>query len=218
MNQAKFSFSGRRIPELDGIRGLAIVSVLIWHYGVGQIVSEPHSILNYALRMLGFTWSGVDLFFVLSGFLIGGILLDNKGSKDYFKIFYIRRICRIFPLYFLWLALFAAISYGAAYFVVANRLHQIDWLFQNSMPMWSYLTFTQNIAMAFKGDFGANWLGVTWSLAGRRTILYIAAFYRLLSAKTRTAPPYLYSLFVWHLCFALLYLCFMNMVVFRLTS
>ena len=146
----------RRITELDGIRGMAILLVLIWHYGACEIQAEPGTLLYYGIRALGLTWSGVDLFFVLSGFLIGGILLDNKDSINYFSTFYIRRICRIFPLYFFWVFLFIGAIPIAA---------RSDWLFGKSLPLWSYLTFTQNIAMAKTGDFGPNWLGITWSLA-----------------------------------------------------
>ncbi len=146
----------RRIPELDGIRGIAILLVLIWHYGACEIQAEPRNLLYYGIRTLGLTWSGVDLFFVLSGFLIGGILLDNKDSTNYFSTFYIRRICRIFPLYFLWVFLFIDAIPIAAH---------SDWLFGKSLPLWSYLTFTQNFVMGKTGEFGPNWLGITWSLA-----------------------------------------------------
>jgi peptidoglycan/LPS O-acetylase OafA/YrhL len=84
-----------RIPELDGIRGLAILLVLILHYIVEGLGSS-HSFAAQALRL---SWSGVDLFFVLSGFLIGGILLDAKQSDAYYRTFYLRRISRILPLY-----------------------------------------------------------------------------------------------------------------------
>jgi peptidoglycan/LPS O-acetylase OafA/YrhL len=95
-----------RIPELDGIRGLAILLVLVWHYfGHFEGVLQ-RSWQAYALATLRLSWSGVDLFFVLSGFLIGGILYDAKDSKSYYQTFYRRRILRIFPLYFLWIALF----------------------------------------------------------------------------------------------------------------
>jgi hypothetical protein len=87
----------RRIPELDGLRGIAILLVLLWH-AVFQI--QPHSTLLTRILSLGsLSWSGVDLFFVLSGFLIGGILLDEKHSPRYFETFYARRAYRILPLY-----------------------------------------------------------------------------------------------------------------------
>jgi peptidoglycan/LPS O-acetylase OafA/YrhL len=88
----------RRIPEIDGIRGAAILLILIYHW----IATEGHSIMPAKLvigGLLSWGWSGVDLFFVLSGFLIGGILLDAKDSADYFKVFYVRRFYRILPLY-----------------------------------------------------------------------------------------------------------------------
>ena len=104
----KSSAGGHRIPELDGIRGLAVVLVLIYHYAVIQV---PESRLLYYLSLPPhLMWSGVDLFFVLSGFLIGGILLDHRESRSYYRTFYARRIHRIFPLYYLMIAvLFAGV-------------------------------------------------------------------------------------------------------------
>ena len=81
------------IPQFDGLRGLAILSVLIGHSGFLEAL--PHA------GMLEYTRFGVDLFFVLSGFLITGILTDSKGSQHYFRNFYARRALRIWPLYYL---------------------------------------------------------------------------------------------------------------------
>jgi len=89
-----------RIPALDGIRGTAIALVLLWHGFFSQITSLPnHPHLAHIVALGRFTWSGVDLFFVLSGFLIGGILIDAVGREHYFGRFYIRRAHRILPLY-----------------------------------------------------------------------------------------------------------------------
>lgn len=90
----------KRVPALDGLRGLAILSVLIWHYS--HFYEPPAGSFGaFALSFFKTTWSGVDLFFVLSGFLIGGILIDNRTAGNLWKVFYIRRTLRIFPLYFL---------------------------------------------------------------------------------------------------------------------
>jgi peptidoglycan/LPS O-acetylase OafA/YrhL len=150
----------KRISQLDGVRGIAILLVLVWHYLACQIVTGPKRPLSYLNEALSVTWSGVDLFFVLSGFLIAGVLLDQQGSTNYFKVFYIRRACRIFPLYFLLLGVFACVS-GIAFF----RSPRFDWLLHSPLPLWSYATFTQNFLMAAREDFGAHWMGVTWSLA-----------------------------------------------------
>jgi peptidoglycan/LPS O-acetylase OafA/YrhL len=163
-----------RKSELDGIRGLAIFFVLIWHYVNRQIDPNANSILAYLKLASNVTWSGVDLFFVLSGFLIGGILLDHRACSNYFRVFYIRRACRIFPLYFAVVFLFIAVS--------QNPSPSYAWLFADALPTWSYLTFTQNYA-AHGFDKGAHWLGITWSLAVEEQ------FYLGLPLLIRFAPP-----------------------------
>jgi peptidoglycan/LPS O-acetylase OafA/YrhL len=85
------------IPELDGVRGVAILLVLLFHFQGVRPPGVP-KLLIYPM-ILG--WSGVDLFFVLSGFLITGILVDTRGSPSYFESFYVRRCLRILPLYLL---------------------------------------------------------------------------------------------------------------------
>lgn len=176
----------KRLPQLDGIRGIAISLVLVWHFFVMQIQAEPGSLLSYLRLALGLTWSGVDLFFVLSGFLIAGILIDQRGAANFFRLFYIRRVCRIFPLYFLVL-----LSFVCAKAIVDVPSEASKWLFDGAMPLWSYATFTQNIFMGLREGFGANWLGITWSLAieeqfylavpflvflfSRKTVFYIFA-------------------------------------------
>ncbi len=94
------------------------------------------------------------------GFLIGGILLDHRDSPHYFKTFYVRRVCRILPLYFV-----LVIPVAAAIFLVPQSSGAGQWLLGKPMPVWSYLTFTQNFVMAGTGAFGCHALGATWSLA-----------------------------------------------------
>ncbi|PYT96568.1 MAG: acyltransferase [Acidobacteria bacterium] len=134
------------IPQFDGLRGVAILLVLIGHSGFLEAL--PH------LGGLQYTRFGVDLFFVLSGFLITGILLDSKGSEHYFRKFYARRALRIWPLYYLLLFLV---------FVVAP-------LFRPSMRVtaagvWpSFVFYVQNIALVYRDAYPFA-LGATWSLA-----------------------------------------------------
>jgi peptidoglycan/LPS O-acetylase OafA/YrhL len=85
------------IPGLDGVRGAAILLVIGYHALRHLPYSGPHELLVHRLVDTG--WVGVDLFFVLSGFLITGILLDAKGGEGYFRRFYTRRVLRIVPLY-----------------------------------------------------------------------------------------------------------------------
>ena len=137
----------KRVSQLDGVRGIAILIVLVWHYFNCQIVSQPRTFISYCAHATSLTWTaGVDLFFVLSGFLIGGILLDRRDTSNYFRVFYLRRVCRIFPLYFLVLAVFLALS---ATSIATSPSFQS--LFHDPFPLWSYVTFSQNILMGMRG-------------------------------------------------------------------
>jgi peptidoglycan/LPS O-acetylase OafA/YrhL len=151
-----------RVIELDGLRGLAILLVLVHHY-IGKTVVGivPGSWQARSIATLRLTWSGVDLFFVLSGFLIGGILYDARHSKSYFRTFYGRRMYRIFPLYFInILILFIALN-----FVSSDSPNPLRQIFNHDLPLWSYPFFLQNFCMVFKQIWGPSWMAVTWSLA-----------------------------------------------------
>jgi peptidoglycan/LPS O-acetylase OafA/YrhL len=91
--------SGGRIATLDGLRGLAILLVMFSHFAIANPPTE-HWINQALSRAMRTGWIGVDLFFVLSGFLITGILVDARGHAGYFRNFYMRRVLRIFPLYY----------------------------------------------------------------------------------------------------------------------
>ena len=153
-----------RIPALDGLRGIAIAMVLLRHavFGVSSVEGiETHSRALSAFVACGqLTWSGVDLFFVLSGFLIGGILLDSRSSSRYYQAFYIRRAYRILPLYFVVVGL-SLLPHLLGEFSSVRAAHTSPLPF----PWWAYATFTQNFWMAALGVFGPSGIGITWTLA-----------------------------------------------------
>jgi peptidoglycan/LPS O-acetylase OafA/YrhL len=139
-----------------GLRGVASLVVLGVHYLVMPTSAEPGSLLAMLRRIGMFGSTGVDLFFVLSGFLLAGILLDAKDSIQYFRTFYVRRICRILPLYFCVLA---------SFFVVRLFWSGERGVVDGPVPAWTYAVFVQNYYMGIVGSMQPIWLAVTWSLA-----------------------------------------------------
>lgn len=154
----------RHTPELDGVRGWACGSVLIAHCLTGIVHASPDSwITRFNSHTLWLFLSGVDLFFVLSGFLIGGILLDSRGEPHYFRKFWIRRIARIFPVAYLVLLAYAATLFITAHFGITRF---DNWLLaEYRPPLWSFATFTQSVPIALHGYGGPRWMAMTWSLA-----------------------------------------------------
>jgi peptidoglycan/LPS O-acetylase OafA/YrhL len=134
----------RHIPALDGVRGLAILLVMLFHFsqGFGSACRLDKAIM-VVLRM---GWLGVDVFFVLSGFLITGILIDSKGGADYFQKFYLRRAVRIFPLYYLTLF----VLFVVPRFVTSAQ--SPEYLTAHSMQSWYWLYLT-NWLVAKQGNF-----------------------------------------------------------------
>jgi peptidoglycan/LPS O-acetylase OafA/YrhL len=150
--------SRRHLPGLDGVRGLAILMVMLSHFiVVGGNLGKDTAMA----RFLHSGYLGVDLFFVLSGFLITGILIDSKASPKYFRVFYIRRALRIFPLYYGLLA----VSWLTVIFLTPEDKPVLTG--HDSMA-WYWL-YASNIGMAVKGGWLASptWVGLGhfWSLA-----------------------------------------------------
>ncbi len=170
--------SDHRVAAIDCLRGVAILLVITWHYA--QNTTLPLFLTGHPLpqHLLIYAWSGVDLFFVLSGLLIGGILMDQRATPAYFRTFYIRRGLRILPLYAVTLALYIA----ELALLTPLPGTAFGWLFGDPLPTLSYLTFTQNFAMAAENRFGAHWVAVTWSLAVEEQ------FYLLLPLLIRFVP------------------------------
>jgi peptidoglycan/LPS O-acetylase OafA/YrhL len=109
------------MPELDSIRGLAILSVLFYHglyWGVDASHFAP--IARYLLNGLQAGRLGVDLFFVLSGFLITGLLIDSRHRPDYYRRFYIRRALRIFPAYLLTILVLVVLRHTRSDFILLS--------------------------------------------------------------------------------------------------
>ncbi len=152
--------SSKHYRSLDGLRGVAILSVLAFHGFLPMHWKSPTGAVLVHLPLAG--WSGVDLFFVLSGFLITGILIDSRSSSRFFKNFYARRMLRIFPIYYLFLAVMLIILPRLKPFNTPDLqalLHYQGW-------MWTYLT---NIGFIVhqKAWASPDWLDMNhlWSLA-----------------------------------------------------
>lgn len=133
-----YTDSKQHYPSLDGLRGVAVLSVVFFH------------VLKFRQG-----WMGVDLFFVLSGFLITSILLDTRSKPGYFRNFYIKRVLRIFPLY-----------YGVLLVYFAPILFKNGWIaVSTSLP---YFLYIQNIIFTVHNSWPVDILASLnhfWSLA-----------------------------------------------------
>src|SRR6266700_3179825 len=119
-----------RVAQLDGLRGVAVALVVLFHYGSTTQGSR------FLWPIVSRGWVGVDLFFVMSGFLIGGIVVANRDATNFYSVFYLRRFLRIFPLYYFLLA-------------VVTISVWVGWMPHPSHDkLVSYFVYLQNVAVA----------------------------------------------------------------------
>jgi peptidoglycan/LPS O-acetylase OafA/YrhL len=169
-------------PALDGLRGLAVLMVMLHHST--RSIGDP-SLDQVIAFWAGALPTGVDLFFVLSGFLITGILYDAKQSKRYFRNFYVRRILRIFPVYYAFLLFFFIILPPLTFFedridgspAPGNELWY--WLYLSNVSIvvhgWQHLFADVSWSLSIEEQFYALWPFVVFRLSRRRLMLVCVA-------------------------------------------
>lgn len=174
---------GQHVPALDYLRGLAILVVVIFHF-------------FEFVPVFRIGWIGVDIFFVLSGFLITGILIDTKGKPNFYRNFILRRILRIFPIYYFVLIMsllvipfFLPDIFGRGYtYYTQNQawfwLYSQNWLFsQTGFPKNVALTHLWSLAV--EEQFYLFWPLIVGLFSVRRlfvisvAIIFLSVFFRL---------------------------------------
>ncbi|MGC1457419.1 MAG: acyltransferase [Steroidobacteraceae bacterium] len=163
-----------RRSDLDGLRGVAVLLIIFLHY-VTTSGNFPYLGPRPVALFLQSFWSGVDIFFVLSGFLIGGIILDSGDAGNFFRIFYLRRALRILPV--------AYFTIAFAYLIIPVVNPTL--LSLSQVPPYAYLLFINNYWTAHGLNFYPP-LGPMWSLAIEEQFYLMApAFILLVGRRAR---------------------------------
>jgi peptidoglycan/LPS O-acetylase OafA/YrhL len=160
------------VPILDSVRGVAILSVMVFHATVFTMDTQAlPGFDRLYLNVVGAGWCGVDMFFVLSGFLITRILLHTKTQEGYFRNFYARRVLRIFPLYYFVVG---------TYLALASILHL---QYARAAAPW-LLTYTSNLIVTIDPSFVMPLpTAHFWSLAIEEQFYLFWPFVVLLSSE-----------------------------------
>jgi peptidoglycan/LPS O-acetylase OafA/YrhL len=162
------------LPALDGVRGLAVMMVLVFHF-VGQML--PTNLVERAIvGVTKYGLLGVDLFFVLSGFLITGLLYEAHDKPHYLRNFYMRRVLRIFPLYYGVLAL----VFFVAPLIPPLQGQTLDGLLDRQAWAWLYGV---NVYLAGHEEWSFSYLNHFWSLSVEEHFYLVWPFVVLLLAR-----------------------------------
>jgi peptidoglycan/LPS O-acetylase OafA/YrhL len=143
--------------QLDGLRGLAILMVIVYHFCLTLPGFQDQGV-GYPLQLAQTGWMGVDLFFVLSGFLITNILIETRSTQHYFRNFIVRRTLRIWPLYYASLLVLLVVLPSAIH-PVPDALRSMQ-----DKQAWFWL-YGANWLFAREHGFGSTSGGYFWSLA-----------------------------------------------------
>jgi peptidoglycan/LPS O-acetylase OafA/YrhL len=179
----------RHIPELDGIRGIAILLVIAFHLNV----SDPGGVIGLVGKITKIGWCGVDLFFVLSGFLITGILLDAKRGPHMLRNFYARRCLRILPLYYAALFAFFVLMplFGRGASTKESEVQIWFWLhvsnWNTAFDPYAVGNLTHFWSLAVEEQFYLFWPFVVL-FAPRRRVLWIALALITIAIVLRNLP------------------------------
>lgn len=189
----------KHVTSLDGVRGIAVLSVVMFHFLQRQGV-------GYLGVLASCGWIGVDIFFVLSGFLITSILYEQRGAENYFRNFYMRRILRLFPLYyFLFLGTFLLtplfdihwkLGHLAMLFYGANFVLPFD----SSLSIIGPFDFFHVWSLAVEEQFYMIWPWLVGSRLKRGTLqniclagIFVAPALRFLLLHVDVQPWFIYQ-------------------------
>lgn len=167
------------LPSLDGMRGFGVLLVFFAHYFRPSEFPFQNHAWSYPLFLVRQSaWMAVPMFFVFSGFLICGILIDTREREGYFKVFYVRRILRIFPPYYLTL-----LGVALFFFLNGKKLGHIFWIhflyIQNLLPGYQSGSWPGGDqvghlwSMAVEEQFYLIWPLVVWFCPNRRVLLRV---------------------------------------------
>jgi peptidoglycan/LPS O-acetylase OafA/YrhL len=187
------------LPSLEGIRGYAFLPVFFAHYfPVSRFPYNSSPWLFPMSLVMDTAWLAVPIFFALSGYLIGGILYDTRDRAGYFRVFYGRRILRVFPIYYITLLVVAYIDF--IHGVPLNHNYWSHFLYiQNLLPGYTghlnEAPFVQIIhfwSLAVEEQFYLTWPLVVWLCRDRRTLLKVTALLISLCCIVRFLAPWMH--------------------------
>ena len=167
MSAPVLSFTSRRDTALDGFRGLMTLLVVFSHY---------FAEIRGGVARASCGWLAVDGFFVLSGLMVGRLVLEKGGADNFFAVFYLRRALRTLPIYFVCLA--AALAVAPLAGLPGD----------GAVPAWSYFAFLNNIYSAVSGDVGRAWLSPCWTMAVEEQFYLIAPALLLFTPRQARLP------------------------------
>lgn len=186
----------RHVPCLEGIRGYGFLLVFCAHYFSTYQLAQPGTVrFKFLTAMSSIAIFAVPAFFVLSGYLIGGILYDSRDKEGFFKVFYYRRILRVFPVYYLTLLAIACFYAIGGYSYIADYRFWIHFIFvQNLSPHYPHphndpVSLTHFWSLAVEEQFYLFWPLIVWLFPSRRKLIGIASALIACSFVVRLEAP-----------------------------